>query len=57
MSIEEDKVVKGGWNKKPITKRPAPPKGQGIRGKSKICIILDDVNFMNTTIIDKGDVT
>lgn len=55
MLIEEGKVVKGGWNKKPTTKRPSPPKGQGVRGKSKVYIILDEATFMNTTI-DKGEV-
>ena len=36
MGIEEGKVVKGGWNKKPTSKRPPPPKGQGFKHNDEV---------------------
>lgn len=46
--IEEGKVVKGGLNDRPKSKRPLPPKGQGFKKATFRCIVFyieDDTDF------------
>jgi hypothetical protein len=53
--IEEGKVVKGGVNKRPTSKRPPPPVGQGCKVISKIEAdgTLDKLRATVQTLIEK----